>query len=424
MLTPRGLTVLALGILAWTLGRLLGVDELYVVSAAAVAMVALAVLSTRASSTRIAARRSTTATRAHVAQPVTIEVQLRNDGRWPATMLLVEDRRPAGVGIGRSGRAAGIDASAARFVVPGLRPRQVVDLRSQVVGRRRGRYAVGPLRVRLRDALGLAERSRRYRSFDDLIVYPAIEPIEHRATRGLRQGSAASASRRVFHQGEEFHTMRAYVTGDDLRHVHWPSTAHRGSLMVRQLEMPRDADAVVALDTRAAVHHGVGRGGTFERAVSIAASVTAHLRDQRYAVRLVAGPTAPVDAGGDQALVCLAEVAPSRDTGLVASMAALRQAGTGLLVTVVRPPVDDDPLSDLTEVRALLRAADNYRTRVALVVGHHDVQRCDALARLLQVAGWRAAVVACDEPLDAAWHRALLGSSPTNAAPDPQQVDA
>jgi len=414
MLTARGVALCGVAIVAWALGRFLGVDELYVVSAAIVAMLVLAIVSTRVSSARIAVRRHTTAHHAHRDEPVPIEVALRNDGRLSASLLLVEDRRPSGI--------VGDDDTAARFVVRGLRPRQLTDLRWHAQGRRRGRYTIGPVRIRLRDPFGLAERSRRYRATDDLVVFPPIEPLASGGTRGIRHGADTSASQRAFHRGDEFHTMRAYVVGDDLRYVHWPSTAHRGELMVRQHELPWQARAVVYLDNRTSVHLGAGDASTLERGVSVAASVLSHLDRQRYQVDLVTGGPAPhrVEGRLETALMRLAELAPVADGGPAATLRAVEQTGNGLLVAVVRPPVrrasgqadtaGDGDLADHPEVRALQQAGRGYRTRVALIVEHTDTARCETLGRLLHLAGWRTAVAARGAALADVWQHAMVGA--------------
>lgn len=407
MLTPRGIALCLVAVVAWGLGRLLGVDELYVVSAASAAMVVLAVVATRLSSTRIAVRRTTGAMRARQKEQVPIELQLRNDGRVPASLLLVEDRKPSGITAVDHSETAG-----ARFVVRGLRTRQVVTLRWSAVGRRRGRYVIGPVRIRLRDPFGLAERMRRYRGTDDLVVFPAIEPLDTTGGKGVRQGAETSALRRAFHRGDEFYTMRGYVVGDDLRHVHWPSTAHRGTLMVRQHELPWNARAAIYLDIRGSVHNGSGIAGTFERAVSAAASVLLHLRDRDYDLRLIAddGGTAGISEDADAALVRLAEVSPTTGRSLVETMGRLDHAGNGLLVAVLRPPADNGDLTEHSEVRALLQAGRNYRACIALVIVQHDEERCATLARMLQLAGWQAAIVSPGERLVDPWQRALVGA--------------
>ncbi|CAN5911390.1 hypothetical protein BH23ACT10_BH23ACT10_19980 [soil metagenome] len=407
MLTGRGVALGGLAVLAWALGRFLGVDELYVVSGAAAAMIVLAVVATRVSSTRIAVRRRTATPHAQHGARIPIELALRNDGRLPASLLLVEDRRPPGIGVDA-------DDDGARVVVQGLRPRQVADLEWHAIGYRRGRYTIGPVRIRLRDPFGLAERSRRYKGTDEVVVFPPIERLSNVGMRGIRHGMDSSAARRVFHRGDEFHTMRTYVVGDDLRHVHWPSTAHHGTLMVRQHELPWQASAVVYVDGRAHLHRGTADRSTFERAVSVGASVLVHLHHQRYDVRLVSvdGADATPRAGGhlEEAMTQLAELRPATDRSPLAPLAATENLGNGVLVAVVRPPADDLDLADHAEVRALQRAGQSYASRIALVVEHDDSVRCATLARLLGLAGWRSAVVGAGVPLDEAWQRAVVGT--------------
>lgn len=413
MLTTRGVALCGIALVAWALGRFLGVDELYVVSGANVALVALAIVSTRLSSARIAVRRSTTTHHAHRGERVPIDVALRNDGKLSAPLLLIEDRRPSGIG-GEGG--------AARFTVRGLRPRHVAELRWHAIGRRRGRFTIGPVRIRLRDPFGLAERSRRYRATDEMIVFPTIEPLASRATRGIRHGSDTTASQRAFHRGDEFHTMRTYVVGDDLRYVHWPSTAHRGTLMIRQHELPWQARAVVHVDSRVVTHAGTGDRGTFERAVSAAASVLTHLQWRRYELRLIADgrPTTRDVDELDAALVRLAELTPVLDPSPLALLNAVEHAGNGLLVAIVRPPrratdhtadpSTDDDLVSHPELRALQQAGSGYRTRVALVIEHGDADRCHMMTRLLRLAGWQAGVAPVGEPLADVWQRTMAGA--------------
>ncbi|MBW3605522.1 MAG: DUF58 domain-containing protein [Actinobacteria bacterium] len=407
MLTARGVALTGLAVVAWMLGRFLGVDELYVVSGTAAALVVLAIVSTRMSSTRIAVRRRTAARYAHQGERIPIELALRNDGRLPASLLLVEDRRPPAI------VADGADEGA-RVVVQGLRPHQMANLEWHAVGNRRGRYTVGPVRIRLRDPFGLAERSRRYRGTDEIVVFPAIEQLSTVGTHGIRHGMDSSASRRVFHRGDEFHTMRTYVVGDDLRHVHWPSTAHRGTLMVRQHELPWQAGAVVYVDARAHLHRGTGRASTFERAISAAASVLAHLQQQRYDVRLVTddGPGAQPDGGSqlETAMTRLAELRPATDHSPLPALRTVEQTGNGVLVAVLRPPPDDLDLAEHIEVRALQQAGHSYTGRIALVIGHDDDVRCATFARLLGLGGWHSAVAQVGTPLDDAWKRALVGA--------------
>ena len=102
-----------------------------------------------------------------------------------------------------------------------------------------------------------------------LVVYPAVDDITAASrsdgidphgwrTPGLQTG------------GDEFHSLRPYVIGDDLRRVHWPTTARRDELTVRQDERHQQGRTTVMLDVRRAVHDEA----SFERAVSATASPT------------------------------------------------------------------------------------------------------------------------------------------------------
>ncbi len=73
---------------------------------------------------------------------------------------------------------------------------------------------------------------------------------------------------------------RGYRYGDDLRRVHWRSTARYGELMVRREEQPQRARCTVLLDTRVVAYEGAGPDSAFEWAVSGAASVLVHMLER------------------------------------------------------------------------------------------------------------------------------------------------
>ncbi len=83
--------------------------------------------------------------------------------------------------------------------------------------------------------------------------------------------------------GLDFFGLREYEVGDDLRRVHWRSTARTGELMLRQDEMPWEARSTILLDTRPSTHHGE----SFERAVEIAASLATAMCRGRRQVRFM-----------------------------------------------------------------------------------------------------------------------------------------
>jgi len=398
-LTARGIALTVGAVTLVGVARLLGVAELHVVAATIGLLLLGSAVAVRLSASTVAARRMLSAPRLLPGRSVEVTVELRNASRLPATLLLVSDDVHRSLG------------EQARFVVPGLRPGRVVPLRYTLTGTRRGRYEVGPLSVRVRDPFGLAERTRRYTAVEPLVVYPVVEPLGEGVARGAHGGTGTSETRRLFSSGDEFFTMREYVQGDDLRMVHWPSTAHRQTLMVRQQELPWQAQATVLLDTRVNAHGAAaGNDAGVEKAISVAASALWHLADRGYSLRLAteASTRAPAVEAWTTLMDRLAELRPTRSPALAPALSRLGgPGGEGLLLAALGPPVGTEPVGASADVRALLRAGRGYGGRVAVVCV--DAARPQAAARgaelveLLRASSWRATTVEASQSLAEVW---------------------
>lgn len=388
------MSLLVAALVLWLVGRVVGVDELHVVAAATAALVAIAALAVRLSSTTVSVRRTVTTPRLAAGASGEVVLELRNEARVPASLLLVTDDVHLAL------------AEPPRFVVPGITPGGTVALRYPITGAARGRYRVGPLRVRVRDAFGLTQRVRRYHGTGEVLVYPQVETLPDAGLAGSHHGSGASQLRRLFSAGDEFYTMREYVTGDDLRQVHWPSTAHRQRLMVRQQEQPWQAQATLLCDTRAAAHRGGGQDSTLERAVSVAASVLWHLAERSFELRLATEVDVrpPGRQRWESLLDRLAQVEASTVPSLAAALQGLRGSGAeGLLIAVLAPPPGDAPVARHLDTRALLQTGRAYHRRIAIVVETGRAGRAGELSGLLRTGGWRAVVLRPGRSLAEDW---------------------
>ncbi|NIA26371.1 MAG: DUF58 domain-containing protein [Gammaproteobacteria bacterium] len=98
----------------------------------------------------------------------------------------------------------------------------------------------------------------------------------------------AARAETVQRGGEDFFSLREYQTGDDLRRVHWPTTARRDEMMIRQFEAPWEPRALIVVDPRSAVYSGQD---AFETAIRGAASAIHHF--------FSAGLEADLWTGGD-----------------------------------------------------------------------------------------------------------------------------
>jgi uncharacterized protein (DUF58 family) len=235
---------------------------------------------------------------------------VRNTGRIPSASLIAEDRcgpRPVPVPLLR------------------LRPGHDTTVTYPVPTHRRGVIPIGPLRVTRRDALGLVSVARAHGGTAKVWVHPRIHPLT-----AVPAGVARSLDGRmdkVPHGTITFDSLREYVVGDELRRVHWRTSAKVGELMVREdldTSLPR---VVVLLDDRAPAHPNEAVAETFEAACEAAASIVAAAvrEDVPVVLQLVSGTGSE---GGDF-LDRLAEADLGDDGDLRATAARLRRDRLG-----------------------------------------------------------------------------------------------
>lgn len=421
-LTTRGRSFLAAGVAAGVCAFALGQRDLLRVGVLLITLPLGAALMVGRAQFRLSLVRTITPPRVVAGTVARVRLELENLTRLVTQVLLAEDRVPYTLG------------PSPRFVLarlPGGRRAAVTyALRPQL----RGRYDVGPLRLQLSDPFGLCEVTRAFTATDPLIVVPQTWPLVGAPTGGQWGGSGEAVHGTAAASGEHDIATREYRYGDDLRRVHWRSTARRGELMVRRDEQPRQMRATVILDSRREAHRGEGPASSYEWAVSAAASAAVHLSGLRYAVRLLiddspAAWTSPSGTSGIGALLDRLAMARLEDgTGLSAATAALqRSQGDGLVVAVLGD-VDDDVAKALaggrrpgTSALALLLRIPQWTLLPPAVAEEMDAQR-QRTAAILRTAGWAVTDVGPQDSVPPAWQRAIAstgGLAATAAAPAP-----
>ncbi|MER6878609.1 DUF58 domain-containing protein, partial [Amycolatopsis sp. NPDC000673] len=265
-LTTRGRCLLAAGIAAAVCSLVLNERDLLRVAVFVVALPLLVAAYISATRLRLGAARALRPDRVAAGSTGEVDLELWRSGRLPGGEVLLEDGVPYALG------------SRPRFVVERLPHDRRVLLRYPLRPAMRGIQQVGPLRATITDPFGLCEFERELIGHSRLVVVPRVVPLW-----GLPGGAGAGAGddgsvRLHSGQGEPDVIVRHYRTGDDMRKVHWRSTARRDEIMVRIEERPWRGGTTVLLDHRAAAHHGSGPTASLEWAVSFAASVSLHLR--------------------------------------------------------------------------------------------------------------------------------------------------
>lgn len=390
MFTPRGWAVLGAGIALGVLWFLFGEAEMGLAAVLLVAAAVSALAYVIGRPPPVAVRRRTAPAHVHDGDHASVTLSLRNSGR-PIRHLTITDHV---TGLGT-----------AEFAAASLGSNAEVTASYRVLCRPRGVYEVGPARLRMADPLGLASREISGGRTDLLVVYPAVEDLQ--GLPGIPgRNLAVNAPRPEQNQrgGEDFYTLREYQQGDDLRRVHWPSSARRDQLMIRQLETPWQTKALVVLDTRSGSYPDAA---DFERAVSGAASIVRHLIHNGLSTELWAGDSPRGGSRNDYEVTMerLAGVStqPAADLAILAP--ALRRRGGGGLLVMVTGRADHDLLG------LALSLAPSYPTAVLMdaggdpsaAIGHGHVVRVTPAAAEPWAPAWTRA-------MRSTWHAASVGS--------------
>jgi len=334
-------------------------------------------------------------------QQARVELNLTNDGRMPTGLLLLEDQLPYVLG------------TRPRFVVDRMGPRWRRTVGYAVRSDVRGRFNIGPMTVRLSDPFGLVRLVRTFQTTTSLVVTPRITALPATPVTGAWTGSGDNRPRAFATGSAEDVTVREYRRGDDLRRVHWRSSARVGELMVRREEQPWQSRATIFLDNRRRAHRGSGAASSLEQAVSVAASVAVHLAQRGFRVKLV---TAAGDEGAGswhERAGVIAETGP-----LLESLAVLHEldraridtgwlrdtAQSGLLVAVLGTVSDHDKPA-FTQMRHSSASATAIALDTDAFAGGRagDGVNRNETATWLQAHGWRAASLAPGGSLPAVW---------------------
>ncbi|MDT9594498.1 DUF58 domain-containing protein [Nocardioides zeae] len=394
-LSVRGRAFVAAGLTAVACAVVLGQPALVGAGVFACAVPLVSLLTTRSGRLDVHVRRALVPGHVDVGAPAQVSLAIGTAGAAPRGVLLVEDRVPYVLG------------QRARVVVRGVHGAWHDTVTYEVRPEVRGRYEVGPASVRARDSFGMVEAVRGFSRTSTLTVRPRATPLPRIRLEGGSGASGEDRPRAAAVGSAEDASVREYRRGDDLRRVHWRTTARTGDLMVRREEDPWQAHATVLLDNRASAHDGQGLGSSLEHAVELAASICAHLCREGYTVHLVdangtSALAGPGTGGAAAALDLLAVVGLSTRTDLARFGDHSRGGERHVTVAVLGRAAPGDPTT-------LAGVARRGTTTLAAVL---DVERwalespagdASAPPRWLASQGWRSTAVGPHDPPDRVW---------------------
>ena len=415
--TTRASCLLAAGATALVCGLLLGIVDLARAGVLALAVPLLSALVVTRAQVRIASRRAMEPQQVASGDTAVVNLTMTNRSLLPTGPLMLEDQLPSQF----TGRA--------RFAIDGLLGRE-----SRVVSYRmprlpRGRYRTGPLNLRLTDPFHLIDVRRSFTTTSEVLVTPTIDSLPGgEPPRSVDIGDDAG-SHSIGARGADDASTREYRTGDDLRKIHWRSSARTGTLQVRQEERPWQGQITLLLDVRTTAHleavHDSLPKGTDERirssaewAISAAASIGTQALLAGRGLDLLADLTtaAPVALTSPLRLseiLATISTSPRPDLGpFDGALQALSQEST---VIAVLGELDSVSLDVLSRVHP----RGTSRTAIALLLdvmswsagpdAEHSQPspRCAAAANVLRSAGWKTAIVRCGDTTAHAWGVAI-----------------
>ncbi|MCW5797667.1 MAG: DUF58 domain-containing protein [Nitrospira sp.] len=187
--------------------------------------------------------------------------------------------------------------------------------------KRRGRYQLDGIRVVTPFPFGLFHKKAFYPQEADILVCPqliSLPPVQLQAIHAI--GHEHALSRRG--HGNSLHNLREFRPGDDSRAIHWMTTARTSKLMLKETEAEDQRIITLAVFTVAPDEEE----DTFERALSIAASLIDQLLNSGIRLRLLLGDQQELLADGNESPLHLFHALALCERRPVADSAAVQQA--------------------------------------------------------------------------------------------------
>jgi uncharacterized protein (DUF58 family) len=270
--------------------------------------------------------------------------------------------------------------------------RTPAEERIHLTGLRRGVVQVGPVTARRTDPLSLLRWDERWSPAAELLVLPRVVEVESLGLGAIRDQEGIPSDE-ISMSDLAFHALREYVPGDDLRHVHWRSSAKADTLQIRQYQDTRRSHLTVVIDDDAGSYADLE---DFEVAVSAAASIAARAHRDGVDLSMLCGEHAVTGRGLDGVLDACCRIEPGSSEPVQAARQAIRLAPqTSWLVVVTGGAAPDDLAGVLRSGLApevtllLIRAAGDEPTTVARAKGARllSLRVLDELPRALLAAG-------------------------------------
>lgn len=358
----------AIGIVVVGVAMLAGQPDIMRIGLLVLLLPIIAALLVARARLRMSCERSIEPAQAPLGSPLQGKITLGQDGRLPAGILLLEDQVPRELG------------SRPRFLVDKADLSWRREVEYPLLGRVRGRFSTGPLTVRTTDPFGLIRLDRQFVATSQVMVTPQIVPLPAMRSAGGAGSSGEARPHRIGSVGQDDVLVREYRQGDDVRRIHWRSTARWGDIMVRREEQAWDPSASLILDSRLSAHAGRGMNNSLEWAISAVASIGTHFLDDGFSIEVyeaegalnISGTMGQHSSATKELLISrLTDLQPRhlRTMHYAIEAAAAERSGQLMIAVMGRLSADD--------AQAMLRLRRNRAQGLALVLDVDSFSRVE-----------------------------------------------
>ncbi|GAA4656866.1 DUF58 domain-containing protein [Arthrobacter cryoconiti] len=310
----------------------------------------------------------------------------------------------------------------------------------------RGVFTIGPLTATFGDPFDVALLARSLDQGDALTVAPAIIQLPLVPFIGGRGQDGSQMTRQQANPSNDDVMTREYRHGDPFRRVHWPATARQGKLMVRAEDSVATPEATLILDQRPHTYGSTAKSAfgkdflhsspAFEWAVTATASISSHLLERGYSLRVLddagapaftSSPSAPdphqEDFAGQVGTFEVAQSLAALELSQRPDATSTKNVPSGLGETLVDqlfaarrrgPVVVVTGLLTKADARVLSAAINASEGAFALLVCP-DVALAEDSLGILHQAGWRAVAATPSTALAQAWIELDAGTSAPSA---------
>lgn len=274
---------LVFAVVIFLIGSAAGIYQLYYLSYLALGIPLLLRLINRRGIKGIKVERVLEEERIFCGEMAKVVLTFANTGIWPVFWLSYDETIPHR-----------LHTPPSKHGVIALWPKEEMHIEYILHGNRRGFYPLGPLQVRVGDALGLEEEAVEFTTEQRIIVYPRILPLSDLGLPSRIVFGDIIWPQRIYHDPLRIRGLREYQVGDSLRDIYWPATAAVGELMVKEYDSTVTVENMIFLNLNLKDYKLKGLEPRIELAVEAAASIAHYLINKNQSVGLASNGVDPL----------------------------------------------------------------------------------------------------------------------------------